>query len=223
LRALVAAEAAPGLASVPRALLESDEGAESHRNGSERCEHMASGATVYHFVIELSDVDRATYAALDLRLARHPSESLRYLFTRTLAYCLSYEAGIAFSKGGLSESEDPPVAIWDDTGALRAWIDVGAPSAKRLHKATKAAPRVAVFTQVPLPLLIAEASSSPIHRLDQIEVWPLEPSFVERVSSQLERNTQFGLTRSDGNLYLSLGGETIETTLALTRLTSPAA
>jgi uncharacterized protein YaeQ len=184
---------------------------------------MASGATVYHFTIELSDVDRATYAALDLRLARHPSESLRYLFTRTLAYCLSYEPGIAFSKGGLSESEDPPVAVWDDTGALQAWIDVGAPSAKRLHKATKAAPRVALFTQVPLPLLIAEATSSPVHRLDEIEVWPLEPSFIERVSSQLERNTQLGLTRSDGTLYLSLGGETIETTLALTRLTSPAA
>jgi uncharacterized protein YaeQ len=184
---------------------------------------MASGATVYHFIIELSDVDRSTYASLDLRLARHPSENLRYLFTRTLAYCLSYEAGIAFSKGGLSESDDPPVAIWDDTGALRAWIDVGAPSAKRLHKATKAAPRVAVFTQVPLPQLIAEANSGPVHRLDEIEVWPLEAGFIERVSSQLERNTQLGLTRSDGTLYLTLGGETHETSLALARLSMPKA
>ena len=96
---------------------------------------MALGSTVYHFEIELSDVDRATYTTLDLRLARHPSESLRYLLTRTLAYCLSYEEGIAFSKGGLSSSDEPPVAVRDPTGALRAWIDVGAPSAKRLHKA----------------------------------------------------------------------------------------
>ena len=74
---------------------------------------MALTSTMYRLEIELSDVDRSTYATLDLRLARHPSESARYLLTRTLAYCLSYEEGIAFSKGGLSASDEPPVAIWD--------------------------------------------------------------------------------------------------------------
>jgi uncharacterized protein YaeQ len=183
---------------------------------------MASGATVYHFEIELSDVDRSTYAALDLRLARHPSESLRYLLTRTLAYCLSYEEGIAFSKGGLSSSDEPPVAVWDATGALRAWIDVGVPSAKRLHKAAKAAERVAVFTPAALSLLVAEAASSPVHRLEEIEVWPLDASFVDSVAALLERKDAFGLTRSDGVLYLSHrrgdATDTFETPLELSRL-----
>ena len=134
---------------------------------------MALGATVYHFAIELSDVDRSRYEALDLRLARHPSESLRYLLTRTLAYCLSYEDGISFSKGGLGAAEEPPISILDASGGLAAWIDVGAPSARRLHKASKAAARVALFTHVERSLLLAEAASSPIHRLEQIEVWPL--------------------------------------------------
>ena len=43
---------------------------------------MALSATVYHFQIELSDVDRGVYEALDLRVARHPSESTPYLLTR---------------------------------------------------------------------------------------------------------------------------------------------
>jgi uncharacterized protein YaeQ len=180
---------------------------------------MALGSTVYHFEIELSDVDRATYASLDLRLARHPSESLRYLLTRTLAYCLSYEEGIAFSKGGLSSSDEPPVAVWDATGALQAWIDVGAPSAKRLHKATKAAARVSVFTHVALPLLMAEAASSPVHRLDEIEVWPLETPFLDGVAARLDRKHDMALTRSDGVLYLGLDGHTFETSLAVARLT----
>jgi uncharacterized protein YaeQ len=179
---------------------------------------MALGSTVYHFEVELSDVDRATYASLDLRLARHPSESLRYLLTRTLAYCLSYEEGIAFSKGGLSASEEPPVAVWDATGVLRAWIDVGSPSAKRLHKAAKAAERVAVYTTVALPLLVAEAASSPIHRVEDIEVWPLEASFVDGVAAQLDRKRGFALTRSDGTLYLGVGDATYEAPLALARL-----
>jgi len=179
---------------------------------------MALGATVYHFAIELSDVDRSRYEALDLRLARHPSESLRYLLTRTLAYCLSYEDGISFSKGGLGAAEEPPISILDASGGLAAWIDVGAPSARRLHKASKAAARVALFTHVERSLLLAEAASSPIHRLEQIEVWPLAVSFLDRVCEKLDRKLSFSLTRSDGALYLGLGGETFETPIVLTRL-----
>ena len=33
----------------------------------------------------------------------------------------------------------------DLTGTLRAWIDVRTPSVERLHRASKAAPRVAVY------------------------------------------------------------------------------
>lgn len=180
---------------------------------------MALSATVYHLEVELSDVDRSTYATLDLRLARHPSESVRYLLTRTLAYCLSYEEGIAFSKGGLSASDEPPVAVWDPTGVMTAWIDVGAPSAKRLHKATKSAAKVALFSQVALPLLIAEASSASVFRLDEIEVWPLDPSFIEELAEKLDRKCALGITRSDGVLYVTLGSQTYQTQLVLARLT----
>lgn len=179
---------------------------------------MALGATVYHFGIELSDVDRSRYEALDLRLARHPSESLRYLLTRTLAYCLCYEDGISFSKGGLAASEEPPVSIVGADGTLQAWIDVGAPSARRLHKATKAARTVALFTHVERSLLLAEADSAPIHRREEIEVWQLAPAFLDPICERLERKLDWSLTRSDGTLYLGLGSETFETPLVLTRL-----
>src|SRR5580692_2854655 len=109
---------------------------------------MALTATMHHFHVTVSDVDRAVYETLDLRVARHPSESGRYLTTRTLAYCLSYEEGIAFSKGGLSSNDEPPISIRDPTGILLAWIDVGLPSADRLHRAAKAARRVLLFTHV---------------------------------------------------------------------------
>src|SRR5580692_6983854 len=126
---------------------------------------MALTATIHHVEVVLSDVDRSVYESLDLRVARHPSESGRYLVTRLLAYCLSYEEGIAFSKGGLSSADEPPIAIRDPTGTLLAWIDVGSPSAERLHKAAKAAARVSLFTHADPALLRREASSRPIHRV----------------------------------------------------------
>jgi uncharacterized protein YaeQ len=182
---------------------------------------MALGATVYHFAIELSDVDRNTYAALDLRLARHPSESARYLLTRTLAYCLCYEEGITFSKGGLSSSDEPPVSIPDGAGGLKAWIDVGAPSAERLHKASKGAARVRLFTHVERRLLLQEAATRRIHRVEAIEVWPLAPAFLERAEAKLDRNLRLAVTRNDGRLYLGVGGETLETDLICARLLDP--
>src|SRR5580700_8189170 len=138
---------------------------------------MALTATIHHVEVVVSDVDRSTYETLDLRLARHPSESARYLVTRLLAYCLSFEEGIAFSKGGLSSADEPPISVRDPTGILLAWIDVGSPSAERLHKAAKAARRVALYTHTDLALLRREASSRPIHRVEAIEVWRFEPSF----------------------------------------------
>ena len=59
---------------------------------------MALTATIYTFSIQLSDVDRAVYETLALKVARHPSESAEHLVTRVLAYCLEYAEGIAFSR-----------------------------------------------------------------------------------------------------------------------------
>lgn len=175
---------------------------------------MALTATMYHFQITLSDVDRGVYEALDLRVARHPSETMRYLVTRTLAYCLSYEDGIAFSKGGLSSAEEAPVSIRDATGTLRAWIDVGSPSAERLHKASKAAERVALFTHVELPLLLREASARPIHQLERIAVHRFEVEFLDTLDRKLDKNSKFEVVRTEGQLYVTIGGETLNGTVS---------
>src|SRR4030095_16973719 len=78
-------------------------------------------------------------------MARHPSESEEYLVTRLLAYCCEYAPGIEFSRGGLSDPDDPPISIRDPTVSMQAWIDIGTPAADRLHRASKATSRVAVY------------------------------------------------------------------------------
>src|SRR5689334_8939648 len=167
---------------------------------------MALTATVHHVQVTLSDVDRAVYEKLDLRLARHPSESARYLLTRLLAYCLSYEEGIAFSKGGLSSTDEPPIAVHDPTGILLAWIDIGAPSAERLHKASKAARRVAVFTHVEPRLLQQEAATRAIHRVEAIAVWRFDPSFLDSLESVIGRNAVIEVVRNEGKVYVTAEG-----------------
>lgn len=182
---------------------------------------MALSATIHRFLVTLSDVDRGVYESLDLRVARHPSESARYLVTRTLAYCLSYEEGIAFSKGGLSSAEEPPITIHDPTGVLLAWIDVGSPSAERLHKAAKAARRVAVYTHVEPMLLRREAASRPIHRSEAIEVYRFEAAFLDAIEAAIDRSTTLEIVRTDMRLYVTVEGKVIEGDLERVSLDPP--
>ena len=169
---------------------------------------MALSATVYNFKIELADSDRGVYAPLDLRVARHPSETEDHLLTRVLAYCLEYSEGISFSNG-LSDSDQPAISVRDLTGALRVWIDVGAPEAARLHRAAKLAPRVAVYTHKNPEQLAARLSAEKIHRAEALELYAVDRDWLAALTARLERRMEFALTVADRHVYLSLGAETM--------------
>ena len=181
---------------------------------------MALGATIYSFEIRLADSDRQVYETLNLRVARHPSETAQYLWTRVLAYCLEYREGLAFSKG-VSDTELPALLVHDLTGAWVSWIEVGAPDAARLHKAAKTAPRVAVYlNRDPAPLL-ARWAAERIHRADQIDLCALEPAFVDTLASRLERRMSLDLSVAEQELYLTLGSETLTSAVRHLRLDGP--
>ena len=173
---------------------------------------MALSATIFHLLITVSDVDRNVYETLDLRVARHPSESMRYMLTRTLAYCLQYQEGIVFSKG-LSTNDEPPIMVRDLQGTAKVWIDVGNPSAERLHKARKAVDSVVVYTQHDPSLLQREAASRPIHKIETIEVFALKGSFLDALEAATDRTSKWELVHTDGQLYVTIGGKVIEGTV----------
>ncbi len=169
---------------------------------------MALGATIHVFNVRLSHVDRGVYETLELRVARHPSESAEYLVTRVLAYCLEYREGIAFSKG-LSDPDEPAIVVRDLTGALKGWIEVGAPEAARLHKGAKAAEYVAVYPTRDPATWLARLAGERIHRAEQIAVQVIDAALVSTLATRLEKRMEFDLSMSDGTLYLSLGDETL--------------
>jgi uncharacterized protein YaeQ len=169
---------------------------------------MALGATIHVFNVRLSHVDRGVYEQLELRLARHPSETAEYLVTRLLAYCLEYREGIAFSKG-LSDPDEPAIVVRDLTGALKGWIEVGLPEAARLHKAAKAAEYVAVYPTRDATPWLARLAGERIHRAEQIAVQVIDAAMVVSLAARLEKRMELDLSVSDGSLYLSIGNETL--------------
>jgi uncharacterized protein YaeQ len=171
---------------------------------------MALPSTIYTFDIELADADRGVYETLDLRLARHPSETEEYLLTRLLAYCLEYTDGIAFSSKGLSDPEDPTIAVRDLTGAIQVWIDIGTPDAARLHKAGKEAERVAVYTHKDPTQLLRQWSGERIHRGSELELHALDRSLIAELTARLKRRMAFTLSVSGRHLYVAIDGEALD-------------
>lgn len=163
---------------------------------------------MYVFDVRLANADCAVNESLTIRTARHPSESAEYLLTRLLAYCLEYTEGIAFSKG-LSDPDEPAIVVRDLTGVLQAWIEVGAPDADRLHRAAKAAPRVAVYAHRGLDSLIARLGSERIHRAKEIQMRAIDPELLFDLVARLDRRMSLDLTVSDHTLYVTLGDETL--------------
>ena len=164
--------------------------------------------------VDLADHDGGRYESLALRMARHPSESAEYFIARLLAYCLEYQDGISFSRG-LSDPEEPTIAVRDLTGAVQVWVEIGAPDASRLHKASKAARRVVVYThRDPVPLL-RQLAGERIHRASEIELFSLDRSLVASLAARLDRRMALSLSVSDRRLLIALDDLVVEG--ALTR------
>lgn len=181
---------------------------------------MALSSTVYNFDVKLSDVDRGVYETLSIRTARHPSETEEYLVTRVLAYCLEYAEGIAFSKG-LADPDEPAVVVRDLTGALQGWIEIGAPDADRLHKASKASPRVVVYTHKDPERLVQQLSSERIHKAESIDIRAVDRQLLAGLVERLDRRTAWELAVSDGHLYLTVGGVTLDGPVERHNLAAP--
>ncbi len=173
---------------------------------------MALGATIYTFDIDLADADRGVYESLNLRVAQHPSETPDYLMTRVLAYCLEFAEGIGFSKG-LSDPDEPAIFVRDLTGALTTWVDIGLPEPERLHRASKAAPRVAVYTHKDPAQWAARLRDAKIHRAEKLAAYAFDRAWLASVVARLERRMKFSLARSEDDIYLGLGNDTLQTVL----------
>ena len=169
---------------------------------------MAQTATIYNLDIQLADVDRGVYEELSLRVACHPSESPEYMIARVLAYCLEYTEGIAFGRG-ISEPDDPPIAVRDLTGTIQAWIEIGFPDAARLHKASKAAPRVAVYTHKEPRMLLRQLEGEKIHRAEALEIYSFDRGLIDGLVELLDRRIKLALSISDREIYATIGEVTV--------------
>lgn len=171
---------------------------------------MGNRATLFRFHIELSDVDRGIYEPLDFRAALHPSETARYLLTRVIAYALCFQEGIEFAPGGISDTEEPAIRVKSLDGRTLEWIEIGNPSTKKLHKATKSSPIVKVFAHKDPSPLVQELANGEVHRAREIEIYGLENIFLNELEPLLTRDNKWSLIHTEGSLTITLNDKSVQ-------------
>lgn len=164
---------------------------------------MALPSKLYRFKIDLSDLEKGSYESLDFRVAQHPSESLTYLLTRVLAYALSFEEGIAFSAEGLHNPDEPAMTVKNPMGGVKLWIEIGNPSARRLHKASKAAGHVKVYTYKDPQVLLNELDAEEIYRKDELEIYSISSEFLDNLEKNIQKENRWTVINNDGVLMVN--------------------
>ncbi len=168
---------------------------------------------LYRFEWDLSDIDRNIYQTLDFRVALHPSEALPYLLTRALAYALSYQDNLEFSPAGLSDPDASALQAPGAHGSIAIWIEIGNPSARKLHKASKLSEQVIVYTYKNPKAIIDEIRANNVHRMNELKIFAIDPSFLRQLESHLTKNNHWSLLVQQGQLSVSLGEVTLTTEL----------
>jgi uncharacterized protein YaeQ len=99
--------------------------------------------------------------------------------------------------------------VRDLTGLLQAWIEVGTPEAARLHKASKAAPRVAIYPHRDTQAWLARLAGERIHRAGEIELRVIDSGLIKALAARLEKRMDLDVSMSEGTLYVSQGEQTL--------------
>ena len=172
---------------------------------------------MYTIAVDLSDVDRGVYEQLDLRMAMHPSESPEYMATRLLAYCLEYTDGIEFTTG-LSSGDEAAIVVRDLTGRITSWIEIGMPDAERIHRASKLAARVAIYTHRDVRNVMTQLQKRTIHRAEEIPLYSFGRGFVEEIAARLERRVAMTMSVTERHLYVDIRGNALESVVEEIRL-----
>lgn len=180
---------------------------------------MAETATIYHFSIDLADMDRQVYETFELRVARHPSETAEYMLVRVLAYCLEYTEGLVFTEG-VSSGDEPALLERDLTGRVTAWIEVGQPDAGRLHRGSKLAGRAAVYSHRDPRQWLAGLVGERIHRAEAIPIRVFDRSGIESALAHIERRTSMSISVSSGDVMLAIGARSLDIPVVEHRLQS---
>ena len=94
---------------------------------------MALKSTIHKVRLTLSNLNIHHYQDYSLTIAKHPSENDLRMMIRILAFAMSAQEELQFTKG-LSSDSEPDIWKINHDGSIEHWIELGLPDAQKQIK-----------------------------------------------------------------------------------------
>lgn len=171
----------------------------------------------YSFKISLNDTYRGVYQELRLKLARHPMESLDFLYARLFAYLDSYEEDLKFSEG-LFQPKQPTIWKKDLVGDVVTWIEVGSPSRDKMmralkHDTTKTF-KIYFTSNEEIETFCHHLRGSTTNWAGKVNFYLINQNFLEQLTPLARSSSTISATFVDNTLYLIFDEVEFETVIS---------
>lgn len=179
---------------------------------------MAIKSTIFKAQLQVADIDHGYYADHALTLARHPSETDERMMVRLAALALHAHQLQTLCAGdgtlgfgaGLSDPQDPDVALRDFTGRTRLWIEVGQPEDKPLLRACGKADQVVVYCYAAAAPVWWRGIEGKLARTRNLSVFHLPSDASMELAQLAQRTMQLQATVQEGMLMLGDGAHHVQ-------------
>ncbi len=166
---------------------------------------MALKATIFKAELQIADMDRNYYAAHSLTIARHPSETDERMMLRLLAFALSADEQLSFTRG-ISSDDEPDLWQQSLSGEIEHWIELGQPDEKRIRKACGRAHRVTLHPYSGSSADIWWSQNGDrLQRFNNLDIIAFPAEAGAALAPMARRNMQLQCNIQDGEAWFSDG------------------
>jgi uncharacterized protein YaeQ len=163
---------------------------------------MALKATICKATIQVSDMDRGYYNALNLTIAQHPSETDERMMIRVLAYILHAAENLEFTKG-LSADDEPEIWLKSLSNEIELWVELGLPDEKRIRKACNRSKEVYLYIYGGNTARTWwDKNEKKFDRFKNLHVINLSQEATKAIGALAQKNMNLQCTIQDGQIWL---------------------
>lgn len=170
---------------------------------------MALKATIFKATVQVADMDRNFYDALQLTLARHPSETDERMMIRLLAFAVHAHEDLQFTRG-ISTDDEPDLWRKSLTDEIDLWIDLGLPDESRVRKACNRARAVQLYTYGDRAVgPWWEKLRGKVSRFDNLTLSHIPDDTARALAALAQKSMTLQCSIQDGQIWLGDERETV--------------
>ncbi|MCM2681376.1 YaeQ family protein [Echinimonas agarilytica] len=173
---------------------------------------MTLKSTIYKASLQIADMDRHHYQDHSFTLAQHPSETLRRMMVRVLAYAIYAHDDLSFTKG-LCADDEPELWHVQPDNTIDIWIELGTPDTKRIKKACSRARQAILLCYGDNAVSVWWKQNERLFSaFDNLTVIQISDEDCDALEQLVQRTMHLSVNRQDNQFMISNEDTTVDVT-----------